>query len=165
MSIPRTLVITTPSPRELAMTRVFDAPRELVFEAHTRPEFLKRWLGVHRGWSLAVCEIDLRVGGAYRYVWRGPDRPEMGMGGVYLEVVRPERIVATERFDQSWYPGEAVGTMVLVERNGRTTLTLTVCYESKDARDAVLRSPMEEGMAVGFRNLEALLATLGADAR
>lgn len=163
MSIPRTLVITTPSPRELAMTRVFDAPRELVYEAHTRPEFLKRWLGVHRGWSLAVCEIDLRVGGAYRYVWRGPDRPEMGMGGVYLEVVPPERIVATEAFDQSWYPGEAVSTMTLIERDGKTTLTLTVRYESQAARDAVLKSPMEQGVSAGYDTLAQLLPAMAKE--
>ncbi len=165
MQSPGGLAISTPSDREIAMTREFNASRELVFEAFTRPELLKRWLGVHAGWVLEVCDIDLRVGGRYRYVWRKPGAPEMGMGGEYREVLRPERIVATEKFDQSWYPGEAVGTTVLVERGGRTTLTITVRYDSKDARDAVLRSPMEQGMAVGFNNLESLLATLGNDAR
>ena len=165
MHTPGRLAISTPSDREIAMTREFNASRELVFEAFTRPELLKRWLGVHAGWVLEVCDIDLRVGGRYRYVWRKPGAPEMGMGGTYREVVRPERIVATEKFDQSWYPGEAVGTTVFAERGGRTTLTLTVRYDTKDARDAVLRSPMEDGMAVGFNNLETLLATLGADAR
>jgi len=160
-----TLKVTTPSDREIAMTRVFDAPRHLVFEAYTRPELLKRWLGVHNGWSLAVCEIDLRVGGRYRYVWRGPDRAEMGMGGVYKEVVAPERIVSTEKFDQSWYPGEAVGTLVLAEQGGRTTLTLTVRYESREARDAVLRSPMEQGMAAGLDKLEEVLATMAREGR
>jgi uncharacterized protein YndB with AHSA1/START domain len=154
-----TLRVTTPTEREIAMTRVFDAPRNLVFEAYTKPELVKRWLGVHGGWSLAVCEIDLRVGGAYRYVWRGRDGAEMGMGGVYREVVVPERIVATERFDQSWYPGEAVSTIALVEQGGRTTLTLTVRYESREARDAVLRSPMEQGVAAGFDKLAELLAS------
>jgi uncharacterized protein YndB with AHSA1/START domain len=154
------MTVTTPSDREIALTRVLDAPRHLVFEAYTRPELLQRWLGVHAGWSWVVCEIDLRVGGAYRYVWRGPDGAEMGMGGVYREVVPPERIVATEKFDQSWYPGEAVSTVTLVERDGRTTLTLTVRYESRAARDAVLESPMEQGVAAGFDKLAALLATL-----
>jgi uncharacterized protein YndB with AHSA1/START domain len=159
------MTVTTPSDREIALTRVLDAPRHLVFEAYTRPELLQRWLGVHAGWSWAVCEIDLRVGGAYRYVWRGPDGAEMGMGGVYREVVPPERIVATEKFDQSWYPGEAVSTVTLVERDGRTTLTLTVRYESREARDAVLKSPMEQGVAAGFDQLAALLATLTQDLR
>lgn len=156
------LRVTTPTEREIAMTRVFDAPRDLVFEAYTKPELVKRWLGVHAGWSLAVCEIDLRVGGAYRYVWRGPDRAEMGMGGIYREVVAPERIVATEKFDQSWYPGEAVSTMALAEQGGRTTLTLTVRYESREARDAVLKSPMESGVAAGFDKLAELLASTPA---
>jgi uncharacterized protein YndB with AHSA1/START domain len=154
-----TLKVTTPTEREIAMTRVFDAPRSLVFEAHTKPELVKRWLGVHAGWSLAVCEIDLRVGGAYRYVWRGRDGAEMGMGGVYREVVAPERIVATEKFDQSWYPGEAVNTITMVEQGGKTTLTVTVRYESREARDAVLKTPMEQGMAAGFDKLAELLAS------
>jgi len=154
-----TLKVTTPTDREIAMTRVFDAPRNLVFEAFTKPELLKRWLGVHGGWSWAVCEIDLRVGGAYRFVWRGPDGTEMGMGGVYREVAAPERIVATESFDQSWYPGDAVSTTVMIEQGGRTTLTLTVRYQSREARDAVLESPMEKGMAAGFDKLAELLAS------
>src|SRR5712691_8296926 len=118
-----TLQVTTPSEREIAMTRVFDAPRSLVFDALTRPELLKRWLGVRGGWSMVVCEIDLKVGGTYRYVWRGPRGNEMGRRGVYREIVRPERLVATEAFDESWYPGEAVDTTVLVEQGGKTRLT------------------------------------------
>jgi uncharacterized protein YndB with AHSA1/START domain len=160
MSPAGSLNVTTPSDRAIAMSRVFDAPRQLVFDAYTKPELLKRWLGVQRGWSLAVCEIDLRVGGAYRYVWRGPNRPDMGMRGVFREVVRPERIVATERFDESWYPGEAESTLSLVEQGGRTTLTLTVRYESQAARDAVLKTPMAEGVGAGFDKLAEMLETL-----
>src|ERR1044071_1680068 len=105
------LQITTPSDREIAMTRVFNAPRRMVFEALTKPELVKRWLLGPPGWSMPVCEIDLRVGGKYRYVWRrDSDGTDMGMGGVYREIVAPERIVATEKFDQSWYSGDAVGT-------------------------------------------------------
>ena len=152
------LNITTPSDRELAMTRVFDAPRELVFEAYTRPELLKRWLGVHNNWTLAVCEIDLRAGGKYRYEWRGPGGAEMGMGGTFREVKSPERVVATEKFDESWYPGEAESTITLVEKDGKTTLTLSVRYESREARDAVLQSPMEEGVAIGFDKLADILS-------
>src|SRR5918996_3269667 len=159
MSPAGTLKVTTPTEREIAMTRVFDAPRNLVFEAYTKPELVKRWLGVHAGWSWAVCEIDLRVGGGYRFVWRGPDGAEMGMGGVYREVVVPERIVATEKFDQSWYPGEAVSTIAMIEQGGRTTLTLTVRYESREARDAVLKSPMEQGVAAGFDKVPGLFAS------
>lgn len=155
-----TMTITTPSDREVAMTRVFDAPRHLVFDAWTRPDLLKRWLGVHNGWVLAVCDIDLKVGGAYRYLWRGPEGAEMGMGGVYQEIAAPERLVCTERFDQSWYPGGAVVTLLLVERDGKTTLTTTVRYESKEARDAVLKSPMEQGVAAGYDALDRVLAAL-----
>jgi uncharacterized protein YndB with AHSA1/START domain len=92
------LKVTTPTEREIAMTRVFDAPRNLVYDALTKPELLKRWLGVFGGWSLAVCEIDPRVGGTYRYVWRGSDGTEMGMRGVCREIVPPERVVCTESF-------------------------------------------------------------------
>src|SRR6266567_3677248 len=114
------LQLTAPGEREIVMTRVFDAPRKLVFDAFAKPELLRRWLLGPPGWSMPVCEIDLRVGGAYRYVWRrDKDGTEMGMGGVYREIVAPERVVATEKFDQSWYPGEAVGTFVLVEQDER----------------------------------------------
>ena len=160
MMNPGSLKITTPSDREIAMTRVFDAPRRLVYDAYTKPELLKRWLGVHNGWVFAVCEIDLKVGGTYRYVWRNPKGVEMGMGGVYQELVPFERIVATEHFDQSWYEGDAVGTVTFDERDGKTTLTITVRYQSKDVRDAVLASPMEQGVAEGFNKLAELLPTL-----
>lgn len=152
------LKITARGEREIVMTRVFDAPRRLVFEAFTRPELLKRWLGVFGGWSLAVCEIDLRAGGRYRWVWRNVDGSEMGVSGVYREVVPGERIVTTERFDQPWYPGEAVGTVVLTEEAGKTTLTQTLLYESREARDGVLKSPMEYGLAQGYNVLDQVLA-------
>jgi uncharacterized protein YndB with AHSA1/START domain len=141
------------------MTREFDAPRTLVFEAWTKPELLKRWLGALEGWSMVVCEVDLRVGGAYRYLWRNEDGTEMGMSGVYREIVPPERLVATEAFDEAWYPGKALDTTVLVERGGKTTVTVTVLYESREARDAVLQSPMAEGVAVGYDKLADLLAS------
>ena len=157
---PGILTLTTPTDREIVMTRVFNAPRKLVFDAMTKPELLKRWFFGPPGWSLEVCEIDLRVGGGYRYVWRGRGGTEMGMRGVYREVVPPERIVQTEAFDKSWYPGEAVGTLVLVERDGKTTLTMTVLYDSREIRDAVLKTPMERGVAMGYDRLAELLATL-----
>ena len=152
------LKVTAPGDREIVMTRDFDAPRGLVFDAWTKPELLKRWLGAE-GWSMVVCEVDLRVGGAYRFVWRGPDGTDMGMGGVYREIVPPERLVTTEAFDEQWYPGEALDTMVLVERGGRTTVTVTVLYESREARDAVLRTPMAEGVAESYDKLTELLAS------
>jgi uncharacterized protein YndB with AHSA1/START domain len=148
--------------REIVMTRGFDAPRHLVFDAFTKPDLLRQWMLGPPGWSMPVCEIDFRVGGRYRYVWAHRDGAEMGAGGVYKEIVVPERIVATERFDQPWYPGEGLGTIVLTEHAGKTMLTQTVLYESSDARDMVLRSPMESGVAMSYDQLEHLLASLPA---
>jgi uncharacterized protein YndB with AHSA1/START domain len=152
------LKVTTPTEREILITRAFDAPRKLVFEAYTKPELVKRWLLGPPGWSMPVCEIDLKVGGAYRYVWEKKGT-KMGMGGIYKEIKAPERLVCTERFDESWYPGEAVDTLVLTEQGGKTTLSMTVRYESKEARDTALKSNMEEGMAAGFDRLADLLAS------
>jgi uncharacterized protein YndB with AHSA1/START domain len=155
-----TLQVTTPSEREIAMTRVFDAPRRLVFDAWTKPELLKRWLGVRAGWSLAVCEIDLRVGGTCRFVWRkDSDGTEMGMRGVYREIVRPDRLVSTEVFDDPWYEGEALDTLVLVEKGGQTTATTTVLYASQEVRDAVLKTPMARGISESYDKLAELLAS------
>ena len=153
-----TLKVATPSHREVAMTRVFDAPRDLLFDALTKPKLLKRWFYGPPGWTLDVCEMDLQVGGAYRWVWRGADGTEMGVAGVFREVVIPERIVATERFDVPWYPGEAVVTQVLVENGAQTTLTLTVLYESQEARDIALRTPMTQGVEMGYNRLAEMLS-------
>ena len=153
------LQITTPSDRELAMIRSFDAPRGLVWDAWTKPELLRQWLGVRGGWTFAVCEVDLKVGGKYRYVWRGPSGAEMGMGGVFREVAKPERLVATEKFDESWYEGDAMDTTTFVERGGKTTVTTTVRYASKAVRDAVLKSPMESGVAESYNKLDEVLAS------
>ena len=154
------LTITTRGDRELVMTRVFDAPRRLVFDAFTQPELVKRWLLGPPGWSMPVCEMDVRVGGKYRWEWRNDrDGSTMGMGGVYREVVAPERLVATEKFDEAWYPGEALNTLVLVEQGGRTTLTQTMRYESREAREAVIKSGMEKGVAASYDRLAELLAS------
>lgn len=153
------LKVTTPTEREIVMTRVFDAPRELVYDALTKPELVKRWFGP-RGWSLIVCEIDLRVGGAWRYLLRGPDGTEMGMSGIYRELARPEREVHTESFDD--YPGESLVTCVLVEQNGKTTLTGTVLYASQEVRDTVIRSGMEHGAAETYDKLAEHLASIAA---
>ena len=154
-----TLRVTTPSEREIVMTRIFDAPRHLVFDAFTKPELLKRWFGP-KGWSLVVCEVDLRVGGSWRFVLRGPDGKEMGMRGVYREVQPPERSVHTETFDD--FPGESTVTAVLVEDRGKTTLTATVRYESQEIRDAVIQSGMEHGAAESYDKLAELLSEVSA---
>ena len=139
---PETLEVTTPSDLEIEMTRFFDAPRRLVFEAMTKPEHLVRWFGPH-GWTLAVCQIDFRPGGAWRFVLRGPDGTEMGMRGVYQEITPPEGFVSTESFDD--YPGESLNTLTFSEKDGKTTFTIAVLYASSEIRDAVIRSGMERG--------------------
>ena len=158
-----TLKVTTPTDREIVLTRVFDAPRRLVFEALGKPELLQRWLLGPPGWSMVVCENDLTVGGAFRHVWRGPDGSEMAMRGVYREVVPPERIVRTESFEFGCDPqaGEQVCTLVLTEQGGKTALSLTVLYPSKEARDATIASGMERGVAASYDRLEEILATAG----
>ncbi len=152
--------MSTPSDREIAVTRDFDAPRRLVFDAFTKPELVRRWLLGPPGWTMPLCEIDLRVGGAYRYVWRSEtDESHMAMGGVFHAVIPFERLVATEKFDDAWYPGEALNTTVFVETHGITRTTITVLYESQEARDTARRSGMEYGMAAGYDRLEKLLPT------
>ena len=114
---------------------------------------------------MPVCEIDLHVGSAYRYVWRKESiGKEMGMGGVFREVIRPEKLVATEKFDDSWYPGEAVDTTLFEERDAITKVKLTVLYESKEARDTATRSGMDAGMIAGYNRLEQVLASYSVNA-
>ena len=157
------LKLTTRGEREIVMTREFNAPRRLLFDAFTKPELVRQWLLGPPGWSMPVCEIDLKVGGKYRYVWRqDSDGTEMGMGGVYREIVAPERLVSTEKFDEAWYPGEAVGTIVLSENGGKTSVTQTILYESREARDAVLKSGMEQGLAASYERLAEMLASARA---
>ncbi len=152
------LKVSTPSNREIVMTREFEAPRHLVFDALVKPEMLMRWLLGPPGWTMPVCEVDQRVGGKYRYVWRNENGTEMGTGGVFREIAPPGRIVATEKFDEAWYPGQSLVTYTLVEKDGKTTLTLTMLYESQEARDAALKSGMEKGVAISYDRLADILA-------
>ena len=150
------LKVSVPSDREIAMTRVFNAPRQLVSDAFSKPELLKRWFGP-RGWTLGVCEIDLRPGGGFRFVLSGPGGQELGMRGVYKEI-SPERSVHLESFDQ--FSGvDSQVTTTLTEEDGRTTLTVTVLYPSKEVRDAVLQSGMEHGAAESYDKLAEMLAS------
>jgi uncharacterized protein YndB with AHSA1/START domain len=153
----KTLTVTTPSDREIALTRTFNAPRALVFDALTKPELVQRWMLGNMGASMPVCEIDLRVGGAYRFVWRNPDGAEMAMMGVYRELVRPERIVNTQRFDTPWMPGESVLTTTLTESGGRTTFISTTLFDSVETRDKMLKSGMESGASASYDRLADLL--------
>ncbi len=144
--------------RQLVIMRSFNAPRELLFQAVTTPALLCRWLLGPPGWSMPLCEVDLRVGGKYRYVWHNEDGRSMGMGGVFREIVPAERIVCTEVFDEAWYPGSGLSTLEFVERDGLTVMTNTLLYESREARDVVLQSPMDQGMALSYNRLAELLA-------
>jgi uncharacterized protein YndB with AHSA1/START domain len=154
-----TLKVTTPSDREVAMTRVFDAPRHLVFEAWTKPDLVKRWLFGPDDWRLAVCEMDLQVGGAARFLWRDGAGKEMGMSGVFREIAPPDRLVFTEIWDEDWTGGEALNTMIFTEHAGKTTLTQTVLYSSRAARDGALQTGMEHGAAVSYDRLAELLTS------
>lgn len=151
--------------RELVISRTFDAPAELVFDAYTKPELLRQWLLGADGWTMTVCEVDLRVGGKYRYVWnKEKTGDEMGMGGDYQEINEPEKLVATEQFDQEWYPGGALSTITFTETDGRTFLENVMQYDTHEAREAVLASPMEEGLAPGYDRLNNLVTAMSTSA-
>jgi uncharacterized protein YndB with AHSA1/START domain len=155
---PAATTFTMPSDREIGITRVVDAPRTLVFDLWTRPEHLPNWLLGPPGWTMPICEIDLRPGGKLRFVWRQGDGTEMTIRGEYREVVRPERLVHTESWGPEW--PETVNTLVLTEKDGKTTNTMTVLYPSKEARDAALKTGMKEGMSLGFDRLDEYLRTI-----
>jgi uncharacterized protein YndB with AHSA1/START domain len=156
-----TLKVTTPTDREVVMTRVFDAPRHLVWEAMSKPELIRRWLFGPPGWTMTVCDDDLRVGGAFRWAWSGPNGEQMAMHGVYREVVPPERVVRTESFEFGCAPqaGEQLASVVLTEQGAKTLLTLKLTYPSKEARDGAIASGMERGVSAGYDRLEEMLAS------
>ena len=148
-----TFTVSTPSDREIRMTRLFDAPRRLVFEAMTKPEHIARWWGqLGDGYSVPVCEVDLRPGGRWRFVSRHP-KGEAAFHGVYREITTPERIVFTEIYEP--FPdAESVVTAVYTEEHGKTRLTAIAEYPSRDVRDAVLKTGMEKGAALSYDRLE-----------
>lgn len=155
---PDALTLSFPTDREIVLTRVFAAPRALVWEAWTNPTQVRRWYGCS-SMTLAHCEIDLRVGGAYRFVMRGPDGTDWPTSGVYREIVRPARLVYTERFNDD--PNkEALVTLPLEERGGRTTIRSTALYASAEAVAAVIRIGLEEGAAESLDRLAAHLKTM-----
>jgi uncharacterized protein YndB with AHSA1/START domain len=154
-----TFEVSTPGDRDVVMTREFSAPRERVWDAMSKPEYLRRWLLGPPGWSMTVCENDVKPGGAFRWAWSGPDGAEIAMLGVYREVSAPDKMVRTERFDIGCEPqsGEQLGTMELTDiGSGRTKLTLTVVYPSKEARDAAVASGMASGPAAGYTILDGI---------
>jgi uncharacterized protein YndB with AHSA1/START domain len=153
-----TLQVTTPSDREIVMTRSFDAPRRLVWEAWTNPEYLPHWMLGPEGWTMPVCDLDLRPGGAWHFVWRRSDGTEMEMRGVYREIAAPERLVSTESWGGDW--PETLITLTLAERDGKTTITQSILYPSKEARDAALKTGMAEGVSQSFDRLAGYLASI-----
>ena len=151
--------VTTASEQEIRITRLFDAPRQLVFEAMSKPEHVKRWWGcLGEGYSVPVCEIDLRPGGAWRFVNRHPNG-EAAFHGEYREITPPSRLVYTEIFEQ--FPDSvSVVTAVLTEEGKKTRLTATVRYPSQEVRDMVLASGMATGAGISYDRLEDLVAEL-----
>jgi uncharacterized protein YndB with AHSA1/START domain len=154
-----TFTATTPSDREITLTRLFDAPRHLVFEAMSKPEHVRRWWGIlDDQHSVIVCDIDMRVGGGWRFVGRGP-RGEYAFHGVYREIAAPERIVFTEIYDP--FPdAESVVTSTLTEERGKTRLSVTALYPSLEVRDIVLKTGMETGAAISYDRLEEVATEL-----
>jgi uncharacterized protein YndB with AHSA1/START domain len=154
-----TFTVTTPSDCEIQLSRVFDAPRQLVFEALTRPEHIKRWWGcLGDGYSVPVCEVDLRPGGKWRFVNRHP-QGEAEFYGVYREIVPPERLVYTEIY-APFPDGSSLVTTVLTEEHGKTRMTVTALYPSLQVRDTVIQTGMERGAAISYDRLEDLVHEL-----
>ena len=157
-------LLSLPSDLEVAFTRTFDAPAQLVFDAFTRPEHIVRWLG-RPGDKMTICEVDLRVGGKWRYFWQLREGGEMGISGEFREINAPHRIVSTEAFDEPYFEVMGAGTlntMTFVERDGKTTPTQTTLYRSREARDAAVQTGMEGGLEEGFKQLAELLRELQA---
>ena len=156
-----TLQVTTPSDREIALTRTFDAPRELVFEAWTNPEHVRKWWG-HRSATMIVCEADVRPGGSWRYVTREENGMEVPFEGVYQEVTPPERVVHTEIYDvEPFNTGDpGMTTVTFSEEDGTTTVISTTLFPTREIRDFVIQTGMETGAAESYDRLAELLGTL-----
>lgn len=169
--MPKPVTVTLPSDREVTVVRVFDAPARLVWDAHTKPELIQRWLVGSDGWTMPYCMVDLRVGGRYRYIWRNTATGgRFGAYGEHLEIVPTRRIVTSEVMDglgmgetinddPPWGEGDpAINTLTLSEAGGKTTLTINMLYPSKEIRDTAVQSGMSDGMAMGYDRLEEMWA-------
>ena len=158
--MPIALEVTTPSDREIQITRRFDAPPELVFECHTKPDLVKKWLLGPPGWSMPVCDIDLAVGGRYRYVWRSDeDGREFGVQGQFREISAPQLIVSVDTMDG--VPGQSLSTTAFQMSNGGTLFTLKMQFESQELRDGALESGMTTGMSMSYDRLDRVAQELG----
>lgn len=159
--MPKGLDITLPTDREIRITRSFDAPRTLVWDCHTKPDLVRRWLLGPPGWEMPVCEIDLRVGGRYRYAWEDRGRGMvMGMSGTFTDVNTPALLRSVEKFDDDWTGGETNVSQRFDEQDAGTLLTLTVLYASKQARDGAAATGMTDGMEQGYARLDEILSGL-----
>ncbi|WP_395645104.1 SRPBCC family protein [Terricaulis sp.] len=159
--MPKPIEVTQPSDREVRVVRTFDAPRQLVWDAHTKPELIQKWMLGPPGWTMPVCEMDVRVGGAYRWAWRSVDGgKQFGFFGDFTEVAKPSKLAHTQTYD----PGDVGGSMnpdepaiistAFSEANGVTTLTLTMLFASKAIRDAAVSTGMTDGMEIGYVRLD-----------
>lgn len=154
-----TMTIETPSDTTIVVRRMFNAPRHMVWDAMTKPELIRKWLVGPPGWEMTECNEDPRVGGSYRWAWKGPDGVEMSLEGEYLEVVQDERIKRSEVFKGCpGGEGGQIGTLVLEDRGGRTAMTLTLEYPSKESRDMAIQSGMEHGMKAGYDLLDEIVS-------
>jgi len=160
--------VALPSDREVSVSRAFNAGRALVYEAYTTPELVRRWLLGPPGWTMPVCEMDVRVGGRFRWVWRSDeDGSEFGFHGEFREVDAPAKLRHTEAYDPGSVggsmgeAGEAMVTVTFTETGGITTLTTLIDYGSKEARDAAMSTGMTDGMEMSYQKLDGLLADRG----
>lgn len=158
MPAPAPLSVATPTPTSIVVTREFQAPRPLVWDAFTRPDLLRRWMIGPDGWTMSVCEIDFVPGGRFRYVWSKPGAADMGMGGTFVTIDPPERIVHREVFDEDWTGGETTVTTTFDQRAGVTVMTLSVEYATTAARDGALAVGMTTGMEMSYARLDGILA-------
>jgi uncharacterized protein YndB with AHSA1/START domain len=157
MTMPQPVDVTTPSDREIQVVRIFDAPARLIWDCHTKPELVRRWMLGPPGWSMPVCEVDLTVGGAYRYRWRNDETGmEFGSTGEHREIRPYDRLVTTERMEGC--EGESVNTLTLAETDGKTTLTIRMLFPSTEVRDGALKSGMADGMAMSYDRIEDIAA-------
>ena len=153
-----TTTFAHPSDTEVVGTSIVDAPRELVWDAHTKPEHVKKWLLGPDDWTMPVAEIDLKRGGKWHYVWEGPEAEPLEMHGEYLEVVPHERLVNTENWGGE-FP-ETLNTLILTDEGGKTKIESRVTYPTKEARDAALATGMEEGWGQSYDRLQDYLRGL-----
>jgi len=162
--VPKPLDVSLPSDGEVRVVRSFSAPRKLIWDAHTKPELMQRWMLGPPGWSMPVCEMDLRVGGAYRWRWRSDEGgKEFGFFGKFLEVSPPARLVHEERYDPGDMGGSmtsepAIITSIFEDAGDVTVLTVTMLFASKQARDGAIASGMTDGAEMSYARLDGLRA-------